>query len=67
MTETLVSILQNYGISRVNVLNAEARLGDVKRNFSDTSKARKILGWVSQVALEQGLDNTVAYFVKRQV
>ena len=39
------------------------RLGDVKRNYSDTSKAAGILGWSSEVPLEKGIERTVAWFL----
>lgn len=40
------------------------RLGDVKRNYSDTSKAAKVLGWVPQINLEEGIERTVAWFIE---
>ena len=33
-------------------------------NFSDTRKARERLGWSAHVSLEQGLDQTVAWFLE---
>ena len=38
------------------------RVGDVKRNFSDTSKARKILGWQAKIDLREGLERTLEWF-----
>jgi UDP-glucose 4-epimerase len=37
-------------------------LGDVRRNYSDTSKARKTLGWRPAVDLTEGLRRTVEWF-----
>jgi nucleoside-diphosphate-sugar epimerase len=34
-------------------------VGDVRRNYSDTSKARSMLGWEAQVDLTEGLRRTV--------
>jgi UDP-glucose 4-epimerase len=39
------------------------RIGDVKRNYSDTSKAKKVLGWHPLTNLQSGIDNTVKYFI----
>ena len=39
------------------------RLGDVKRNFADTSKARRMLGWMPTMGLEQGIEATIDYFM----
>lgn len=41
----------------------EPRLGDVKRNFSDTTKAKNRLGWQPQMLLDQGLRVTLAWFM----
>lgn len=38
-----------------------ARLGDVTRNFADTSKARERLGWAAEVSLRDGLRQTVRW------
>ena len=64
MTEQLVEVLASNGVIDVKVVNTETRVGDVKRNFSDTSKARSRLGWQSQTDLKNGLEKTVNYFVR---
>jgi UDP-glucose 4-epimerase len=56
LKEQGVSLETNYG---------SARLGDVKRNYSDTSKAARILGWSAEVSLEEGIKRTVAWFLGR--
>jgi UDP-glucose 4-epimerase len=38
------------------------RTGDVMRNYSDTTKAREVLGWQPQVQLIDGIEKTIAYF-----
>jgi dTDP-glucose 4,6-dehydratase len=38
---------------------------DPKVRCPDVGKARRILGWEPQVALEEGLQNTIAYFRER--
>ena len=63
MAERLVSILRDYGVGEVNLVNGEKRLGDVQRNFSDISKAKKYLGWQPNETLETGLDKTIKYFL----
>jgi len=51
----------------VKVVNAGERLGDVKRNFSDISKARKMLGYEPGFDLERGLKATFGYFKRQAV
>lgn len=65
MVEKLVAIMQLAGINDVKLIRAETRLGDVKRNFSDTTKAKRMLGWQSKISLDNGLKKTVAYFLEK--
>jgi UDP-glucose 4-epimerase len=66
LVDKLLPILADYGIDKVEVEHTAPRLGDVRRNFSDTSKAKSKLGWQPQVKLEDGLKNTVNWFVGDQ-
>lgn len=59
LVDVLFSILADSGIDNVEMRHSSPRLGDVKRNFSDTSKAAKLLGWQAQFSLVDGLRNTV--------
>jgi UDP-glucose 4-epimerase len=47
------------------VVNSPKRLGDVTRNFSDVTKARKILSWKPSVSLEDGIQKTVDYYIEK--
>ena len=62
LAEKLALVLGRYRIKVPKSFNSGPRVGDVKRNFSDTSKARARLGWSAQVSLEDGLDRTVRWF-----
>ncbi len=50
---------------KVEVIYSAPRLGDVKRNYSDISKAGKILGYAPVFGLEGGLKATFDYFRSR--
>jgi UDP-glucose 4-epimerase len=63
MVEELLPVLAAVGIKDVEVRQTAPRLGDVMRNYSDTSKAARMLGWRSEVDLEEGLRRTVDWFV----
>jgi UDP-glucose 4-epimerase len=65
MAERLVNTLKHSGVENIRLVNGETRLGDVKRNFSDTSKAKSRLEWQPQVNLDEGLSKTVAYFFNK--
>ncbi len=64
MTELLVETMNNKGLTGINIANGETRLGDVQRNYSDTSKAKKYLGWQTTTDLQNGLKKTIEYFLK---
>jgi len=61
----LLPMLSDSGYNNVNVVYGETRHGDVRRNFSDTSKARRMLDWSSKVNLNNGLGRTVKWFLSR--
>ncbi len=64
MTHELIGILQAKGIQDIRVINGETRVGDVRRNYSDTTKAKRRLGWEPATGLQAGLGQTVDYFLK---
>ena len=64
MSEQLIGVLKEKNILGVRVINGETRLGDVKRNYSDITKAKKRLGWQPTISMKQGLEKTVEYFMK---
>jgi UDP-glucose 4-epimerase len=51
----------------VDPIYAEARAGDVRDSQADITKARHLLGYEPTVALEQGLEQTVAWFRSTQM
>ena len=63
LASKLADVLKAHGITPPTIRYASPRIGDVKRNYSDTTKARTRLGWNSSVSLEQGLDRTVKWFL----
>jgi len=66
MTEMLAAILKENGITKFEVINGEKRVGDVMRNFSDTSKAKNKLRWEPLLDLQNGLRETLNYFLESQ-
>ena len=64
VADLLAHELLKHGLKNVKVKNTERRIGDVMRNYSDTSKAKQILGWEANTSLQEGLKKTVEYFIK---
>jgi len=65
ITEFLLKAFEDHGLTCPQVEKTEPRLGDVKRNFSDTSKAKEILGWECHMELQEGIDRTINWFKLR--
>jgi len=66
IVELLLPVLSEAGVDMAEVIHGDSRLGDVLRNYSDTSKAKEMLGWQCVTSLPEGLSKTVAYFVGYQ-
>jgi UDP-glucose 4-epimerase len=64
LIERLMPVLGEAGIENVEVRRTAPRAGDVQRNFADTSKARRMLGWKPEVDLDEGLQRTVEWFLQ---
>lgn len=64
LIDLLLPVLAAADIENVEVRETESRQGDVQRNYSDTSKAARMLGWRAEVGLEEGLQRTVAWFTE---
>lgn len=62
IAETIKGIVEAETGREVRVAHGEARLGDVRRNYSDISKARKVLGYEPEFDLGRGLRETFRYF-----
>jgi len=66
LAEKLSQILRRDGLEFPAIRHRQSRAGDVKRNYSDTSKARRELDWSARTNLEQGLERTVDWFLSQR-
>ena len=64
IADRLIPALAAAGIKDVEVRNTDARRGEVRRNFADTSKAKRMLGWQTETNLDEGLRRTVEWFME---
>ncbi len=55
---------KEQSISDIKVQYSEKRTGDVQRNFSDTSKAEKMLKWWPETELRTGIQKTIQWFLQ---
>jgi UDP-glucose 4-epimerase len=63
IAELIQTTMPKFGIPAPRLEFAAPRLGDVMRNYSDTSKARQRLGWQARTSLDQGIESTIRWFV----
>jgi UDP-glucose 4-epimerase len=63
ITEKLLDVMEKLGLERPRVIYGQRRTGDVERNYSDTSKAEKVLSWKAKKSLTDGLSETVKSFL----
>ena len=63
LTDRLIPALAAAGLGDIEVRNTAARRGEVRRNYADTSKADRMLGWKAEVSLDEGLERTVDWYV----
>lgn len=63
LAEMMVPKMKKAGLVDVVVKNAAPLKGEIQRNFSDTSKAKKLLNWEPEVSLDDGLDITINWFM----
>jgi UDP-glucose 4-epimerase len=63
LVNMLKPVLEKAGFTDIAVEYTEKRTGDVGRNFADTRKASRLLGWKPRMRLKDGLGRTVEYFM----
>ena len=55
LADLLCTTLADAGVRSPEVRFTSERLGDIKRNYADTAKAQRLLGWTASTSLAHGL------------
>ena len=63
LAKALKTILEQKGFP-MKIKHAAMRTGEIHRNYSDTTQAKKELNWEAKTPLIEGLKQTVDYFLK---
>lgn len=63
LVASLMLAFRDHSIFVPEVIYSGVRKGDVRRNFSDTSKARLLLNWEPSTSLAEGLAKTIEWFI----
>lgn len=68
IVKELTKLLQNKMPNiELKVIYGDERVGDVKRNYSDITKAKKVLNFQPKYDLNKGLSETVKWFLHKDV
>jgi UDP-glucose 4-epimerase len=59
---TLCKSLRDGVGSAVEAIHGPAKFGEQRRSCLETSLAEKVLGWMPEVSLNEGLQQTIAYY-----
>lgn len=67
LARDIKSYLTQYDslISCINPIYGSSRLGDIPHSFACIDKAKNLLGYVLIVSFQEGLKNTVKWYVKQ--
>ncbi len=63
VVEVLNRLAEKYLGRKSEIVYEKERKGEVKRNYSDISKARRMLGFEPRFGLEEGLERTFKWFL----
>lgn len=63
ITDMVAAVVGERTGRPVQVRHGEERVGDARRNFSDVSKARRLLGYSPETDLRAGIARTLDYFL----
>ena len=64
LKDVIIKKIKKYSNKSVKIFYSSSIKGEIKRNYSDTSKAKKILNWEAKTILDKGIDKTIKYFIK---
>jgi UDP-glucose 4-epimerase len=64
MTELICEQMKKYGFKIPSINHTDPVIGDIMTNYADNSKAKSMLDWYPKVNIEEGLKQTIEWFIK---
>lgn len=61
------TLIQNYGINVPVSITGQFRLGDIRHNYADLSKAKELLGFSPKVSFNEGINRFTAWVNTQEV
>jgi len=65
VVDTMTEILNEHNYE-LDIEYTNERSGDLQRNYSDISKAKKILGWKPKTTASEGIKKTIEWFLEEK-
>jgi len=62
----LISIIEKFLKKRARIKNMPAQQADVTATWADISKARRLLNWIPQVSIEEGIERTIKWNIENR-
>jgi UDP-glucose 4-epimerase len=66
IADVIISELVKYDMS-LHIEYVKERPGDLQRDYSDVSKAKKLLGWSYKTDLKEGISKTIKWFIRNKL
>jgi UDP-glucose 4-epimerase len=63
ITTMICERLKEYGYDDIDIEYTDPALGDILTNYSKNEKAKNHLKWFPKVKLNEGLNNTISWFI----
>ena len=67
LTNIMKDIISENTNKEIKIKYAPARKGEIIKNFTNISKARKYLNWSPSTNIKKGIDETLQWFLENQV
>ena len=62
--QEVMELIEKYTGKKLQVVHKEFHKADMKATWAEIEKAKKILGWMPKVSLEEGVKKTVEWFIE---
>ena len=60
-------LIKEFGSHSEYIINGKYRIGDIRHNFADISKAFYDFGFVPQISLDKGIQKFVSWFSMQEI
>ena len=62
----LISIIEKFLKKKARIKNMPAQQADVTATWADISKAKRLLNWIPQISIEEGIERTIKWNIENR-